>query len=52
MFAATDGQGWEYALKRLLAADKEAADGILKEIRFLRSAFLPHMRGRWGEEAD
>ena len=36
VFAATDSQQSEYALKRLLAADREAADGILKEIRFLR----------------
>lgn len=36
VFAATDAQGQWYALKRQLAADRAAADDIIREIRFLR----------------
>lgn len=36
VFSAQDTHGNWFALKRLLAADNEAAEAILKEIRFLR----------------
>uniref|UniRef100_A0A0R3RS94 Protein kinase domain-containing protein n=1 Tax=Elaeophora elaphi TaxID=1147741 RepID=A0A0R3RS94_9BILA len=36
VFSAQDTQGNWFALKRLLAADGEAAEAVLKEIRFLR----------------
>ncbi|VDM29131.1 unnamed protein product [Toxocara canis] len=36
VFSAQDPQGNWFALKRQLAADRDAADAIIKEIRFLR----------------
>lgn len=36
VFSAQDTQGNWFALKRQLAADSEAAEAVLKEIRFLR----------------
>lgn len=37
MFSAQDAQGNWYALKRQLAADREAADAIIQEIKFLKA---------------
>ncbi len=36
VFASTDAHGNWYALKRQLAADREAVDAIVREIRTLR----------------
>uniref|UniRef100_A0A1I7YGM0 Cyclin-G-associated kinase n=1 Tax=Steinernema glaseri TaxID=37863 RepID=A0A1I7YGM0_9BILA len=36
VFSAQDAQGSWFALKRQIAADREAADAVLKEIRILR----------------
>jgi cyclin G-associated kinase len=41
VFSAEDAQGNLYALKRLLAADKEAADAAIREIKFQKELSGP-----------
>ena len=44
VFSAEDSQGNLYALKRLLAADKESADAAIREIKFQKEVNITSNR--------